>query len=107
MVGYVIDYFSIGAQSEHKAKIIMYATIIAAITAMNGIWHHTVGYNLELLGLKLRTAVSSLIYEKASFALFSIFPRLISVSISGNALSSFTKSILCNFIIYFIILAMF
>ena len=67
LVGYLIDYFAVGDQGGGKTNALIYATVIAVMTLFISVGHYAFDYHLECLGLQLRSAISSLVYEKVSF----------------------------------------
>jgi len=65
MVGYVVDYFA-PSNTISKRDAFLYAGACALSLIFATMLHHYVFFSLECLGLKQRTALTSLIYQKAT-----------------------------------------
>ena len=71
LVGFLIEYFT-PKSKINRNEAFAYATGIAVVTFINGLLHHSVSYHLELVGLKIRTAITSMLYKKVGS--FEILP---------------------------------
>lgn len=63
LVGFLIEYFT-PKSKINRNEAFAYATGIAVVTFVNGILHHSVSYHLEVVGLKIRTSITSMLYKK-------------------------------------------
>ena len=71
LVGFLIEYFT-PKSKLNRNEAFAYATGIAVVTFVNGLLHHSVSYHLEILGLKIRTSITSMLYKKVGS--FEILP---------------------------------
>ena len=63
LVGYLIEYFAVGS-TETKLNAFLYAGAIVVSFILACFLHHAAFFSIECLGLKLRTAVTSLVFKK-------------------------------------------
>ena len=66
MVGFVVDYF-VPTNKMPKRDALLYAGACTLSIAFATILHHWMFFSMECLGLKQRTALTSLVYQKVWF----------------------------------------